>query len=563
MAERARSRRSCSGRSRSFSRWRSRRTRATRPARRARRRARGPTGWGPSERSCARALVSLVGLVAWALPLELMLLGIPLVRGKESPATAGPHRRRPAAGGRHRRARAGRQSRSNRLRDAPGGRASSASSSGSSRARSSRPPVRFSSASRAWGSSSSDARRSRSSRSRGSSPASPPAWPRGRPAPRGPCAERGSPARALERERTAIARIASEPNIDTSPRDEAIVAALPFDLEDGVVDALVSPDFDGPPAATAEGSSGSPLPGAPAKRRSRKPAAQVASREAAAALSPVATTSVALAPVLERVLDSERDVPLPAAATLGPAAIGTPAATEEVSSSTALEKVAASTPDAAAPVAPLVEASDEAAARARRARKAPDHRRHVGGAREGEGGHAGSSPQARLDVPPAGRSTCSSPRRSTRRLSIDREKLLANAQTLIETLAHYGVQGKVEDILPGPTVTTYEVSPAAGTKVSKVAGLADDLALALARKVRIVAPIPGKNRIGFELPNDAGCRSSCATSSRTGASRRSTCRCPSSSVATSWATRSTPTWRACRTSSSPARRAPARASGST
>jgi S-DNA-T family DNA segregation ATPase FtsK/SpoIIIE len=51
-------------------------------------------------------------------------------------------------------------------------------------------------------------------------------------------------------------------------------------------------------------------------------------------------------------------------------------------------------------------------------------------------------------------------------------------------------------------VSTYEVSPAAGTKVSKVAGLADDLALALARKVRIVAPIPGKNRIGFELPND-------------------------------------------------------------
>jgi S-DNA-T family DNA segregation ATPase FtsK/SpoIIIE len=87
-------------------------------------------------------------------------------------------------------------------------------------------------------------------------------------------------------------------------------------------------------------------------------------------------------------------------------------------------------------------------------------------------------------------------------VAIDREKLLRNAQTLVETLSHYGVQGKVEDILPGPTVTTYEVSPAAGTKVSKVAGLADDLALGLARKVRIVAPIPGKNRIGFELPND-------------------------------------------------------------
>ncbi len=87
-------------------------------------------------------------------------------------------------------------------------------------------------------------------------------------------------------------------------------------------------------------------------------------------------------------------------------------------------------------------------------------------------------------------------------LHVDRETLLKNADLLIKTLADYGVSGKVEDILPGPTITTYEVSPAAGTKVSKVASLADDLALALARKVRIVAPIPGKNRIGFELPNE-------------------------------------------------------------
>jgi S-DNA-T family DNA segregation ATPase FtsK/SpoIIIE len=86
-------------------------------------------------------------------------------------------------------------------------------------------------------------------------------------------------------------------------------------------------------------------------------------------------------------------------------------------------------------------------------------------------------------------------------LSVDKETLYQNAELLVKTLADYGVNGKVEDILPGPTVTTYEVSPAAGTKVSKVASLADDLALALARKVRIVAPIPGKNRIGFELPN--------------------------------------------------------------
>jgi S-DNA-T family DNA segregation ATPase FtsK/SpoIIIE len=85
--------------------------------------------------------------------------------------------------------------------------------------------------------------------------------------------------------------------------------------------------------------------------------------------------------------------------------------------------------------------------------------------------------------------------------AVDPETLYRTAEILIKTLADYKISGKVEEILPGPTVTTFEVSPAAGTKVSRVAALADDLALALACKVRIVAPIPGKNRIGFELPN--------------------------------------------------------------
>ncbi|HYP75138.1 MAG TPA: DNA translocase FtsK 4TM domain-containing protein [Polyangiaceae bacterium] len=85
---------------------------------------------------------------------------------------------------------------------------------------------------------------------------------------------------------------------------------------------------------------------------------------------------------------------------------------------------------------------------------------------------------------------------------LDRSKILEHATRLEKTLADYGVVGKVEEIHPGPTVTTYEVSCEAGTKVSKVASLADDLALGLSRKVRIIAPIPGKNRIGFELPND-------------------------------------------------------------
>jgi DNA segregation ATPase FtsK/SpoIIIE, S-DNA-T family len=85
---------------------------------------------------------------------------------------------------------------------------------------------------------------------------------------------------------------------------------------------------------------------------------------------------------------------------------------------------------------------------------------------------------------------------------IDRTKILEHAEQLEKTLRDYDVSGKVVEIHPGPTVTTYEVTCEAGTKVSRVAGLADDLALGLSRKVRIIAPIPGKSRIGFELPND-------------------------------------------------------------
>jgi len=84
---------------------------------------------------------------------------------------------------------------------------------------------------------------------------------------------------------------------------------------------------------------------------------------------------------------------------------------------------------------------------------------------------------------------------------VEHAQLEATAAQLEKTLVDYGVSGKVVEILPGPTVTTFEVVPAAGTKVSKVASLADDLALGLSVKVRIIAPIPGKNRIGFEIPN--------------------------------------------------------------
>ena len=93
-------------------------------------------------------------------------------------------------------------------------------------------------------------------------------------------------------------------------------------------------------------------------------------------------------------------------------------------------------------------------------------------------------------------------RNETKIVGIDEDKLREHSALLVKTLLDYGVQVTVEAILPGPTVTMYEVSCEAGTKVSKVAALVDDLALGLSRKVRIIAPIPGKNRIGFELPND-------------------------------------------------------------
>ncbi|HKU38648.1 MAG TPA: DNA translocase FtsK, partial [Polyangiales bacterium] len=88
-------------------------------------------------------------------------------------------------------------------------------------------------------------------------------------------------------------------------------------------------------------------------------------------------------------------------------------------------------------------------------------------------------------------------------IEIDEETLKENAKRLEEKLAAYGVKGRVDEIHPGPVVTMYEFEPQSGTKISKIAGLSDDLAMALAaQKVRIVAPIPGKARVGFELPND-------------------------------------------------------------
>lgn len=88
-------------------------------------------------------------------------------------------------------------------------------------------------------------------------------------------------------------------------------------------------------------------------------------------------------------------------------------------------------------------------------------------------------------------------------IEFQRESLEMNARRLERKLADFGVEGEVVEILPGPVITMYELKPAPGVKISKVAGLSDDLALALrAPSVRIVAPLPGKAAIGLEIPNN-------------------------------------------------------------
>ena len=432
---------------------------------------------GPVGAYVARGLVSLVGVVAWALPLELMLMGIPLVRIKESPATAGR-----IAGdllltvvtaalvqvGSPGRTAFGTHLAGGIVGELFGELGRSLFSTAGSflvgfaclgliligRAAFSfiafaRLVARIASRTADWTATTTRAIRD--------------AWRQ---------------ARALERERNESERIANEPRIDTSPRDEAIVAALPLDLgelgelDQRVVDALVATDSE-------------PLP----KRRARK----------AAAPKTDVPPKDAGAPEADALVAERGAIDPPETATAPPALEDRPSKDGSKSGSGDLD--ASIDPASVEPAAAA--GAEDPGARAKRARKAPTIV-DTSAALEKE------KPEVREVRDPSKRASAFRlpsvdflvAEKVEPTLAIDRDKLLANAQTLIETLAHYGVQGKVEDILPGPTVTTYEVSPAAGTKVSKVAGLADDLALALARKVRIVAPIPGKNRIGFELPND-------------------------------------------------------------
>ncbi|QMU56349.1 MAG: DUF87 domain-containing protein [Candidatus Mycalebacterium zealandia] len=85
---------------------------------------------------------------------------------------------------------------------------------------------------------------------------------------------------------------------------------------------------------------------------------------------------------------------------------------------------------------------------------------------------------------------------------IDQEAAYANARLIEEKLQGFGIEGKVTEIKPGPVITMFEYKPAPNVRVGKIASLSNDLAMSLsALKVRIISPIPGRDVVGIEVPN--------------------------------------------------------------
>jgi len=90
------------------------------------------------------------------------------------------------------------------------------------------------------------------------------------------------------------------------------------------------------------------------------------------------------------------------------------------------------------------------------------------------------------------------------RTKVDEEEIDRKVHELLDKLGQFKITGEVMDIYSGPLVTTFEFKPAANVKVSKILNLQDDLAMALrAETIRIQAPIPGRDVVGIEIPNES------------------------------------------------------------
>jgi len=83
-----------------------------------------------------------------------------------------------------------------------------------------------------------------------------------------------------------------------------------------------------------------------------------------------------------------------------------------------------------------------------------------------------------------------------------KEELMANARLMQQTLAQFDIEVSLGDITKGPTITRYELHPAPGVKLEKIAALSNNIAAALkAERIHILAPVPGKSSVGVEVPN--------------------------------------------------------------
>lgn len=115
-----------------------------------------------------------------------------------------------------------------------------------------------------------------------------------------------------------------------------------------------------------------------------------------------------------------------------------------------------------------------------------------------DGENPEEEPKKVYEKPPL---TCLAAPKNVRNLKYE-DELKANATKLVDTLKSFGVETRIVDICRGPSVTRYEIQPAAGVKISRITNLADDIALNLAAGgIRIEAPIPNKAAVGIEVPN--------------------------------------------------------------
>jgi S-DNA-T family DNA segregation ATPase FtsK/SpoIIIE len=112
-----------------------------------------------------------------------------------------------------------------------------------------------------------------------------------------------------------------------------------------------------------------------------------------------------------------------------------------------------------------------------------------------------AAPAGGFRLPPL--SLLDDPPTTTSHAGVPHEELLARSRLLEDKLRDFGVEAAVVQVHPGPVITRFEVEPARGVKVSQIANLQNDLALAMkATAIRIIAPIPGRGAVGIEIPNE-------------------------------------------------------------